>query len=127
MVMILPYLEQTPIYERFDLDRAYSHPDHQPLVQTAVSTYHCPSTPGGPTLISGLYDGRPGRNMDDSLAAMPADYAGNRGMWHPILRPEIVSAERSSWKGVFDNRTGPVRAGSGRFGFGILSTGYPKP
>lgn len=109
MVMILPHLEQSSLYEGFDLRLAYSHPDHQPLVRTAVPTYHCPSTPGGPQLIFGLYDGRPGWILDDSLAAMPADYAGNRGMWHPILRPEITSAARSSWKGVFDNRNGPVR------------------
>jgi prepilin-type N-terminal cleavage/methylation domain-containing protein len=109
MVMILPYMEQSPLYDRFDLSLPYSHPNHQPLVQQVIPSYHCPSTPGGPELIYGLYDGLPGWTLDDSLAAMPADYAGNRGMWHPILRPEIVSAARSSWMGVFDNREGSVR------------------
>jgi len=42
-VLILPFMEQTAIYERFDLNLWIDHPDNKSAVQSIVPTYICPS------------------------------------------------------------------------------------
>lgn len=42
-VLILPFMEQTAIYEMFDLNRWIDHPNNTSAVQSIVSVYICPS------------------------------------------------------------------------------------
>jgi prepilin-type processing-associated H-X9-DG protein len=49
--LILPYLEQGPLYERIDLKKPWDDPANQSARDTKVQTYQCPSanTPEGKT------------------------------------------------------------------------------
>ena len=41
--MILPYLEQKPLYDKIDLTKAWDDPANAEAVKSIVSTYQCPS------------------------------------------------------------------------------------
>ncbi len=45
--MILPYLEQQPLYEQFDFRKAMNDPANRTAVTTPVATFICPSDPQG--------------------------------------------------------------------------------
>lgn len=45
-LLILPFMEQTAIYDRFDMNFWIDHPDNKQAVQSVVPTYICPSYGG---------------------------------------------------------------------------------
>jgi len=45
-VLMLPFMEQSAVYDRFNLDLWIDHPDNKASVQSVVSTYICPSYGG---------------------------------------------------------------------------------
>ena len=49
--LILPYLEQKPLYDKIDLSKPWNDPANKAANETRVSTYQCPSanTPAGHT------------------------------------------------------------------------------
>jgi type II secretory pathway pseudopilin PulG len=47
--LILPYLDQGPLYEKIDLTRPWNDPVNEPLRQAKVPTYQCPSAAAEPT------------------------------------------------------------------------------
>ncbi len=44
-VLILPYMEEQPLYDQFNKDVTMRHPDNQLLVQQVVPNYVCPAAP----------------------------------------------------------------------------------
>jgi prepilin-type processing-associated H-X9-DG protein len=47
--LILPYLEQLPLYEKIDLTKPWDDPANKAAYDTKVSTYKCPSASGSLT------------------------------------------------------------------------------
>jgi prepilin-type processing-associated H-X9-DG protein len=43
-VLVLPYLEQNPLYQQFHLDESWDSPHNKPLSDIALNVYQCPST-----------------------------------------------------------------------------------
>lgn len=48
---LLPALELNTLFERYNEAKGFVHLDNQPVVQTHVSVYQCPSVPGNPRLV----------------------------------------------------------------------------
>ena len=44
-VKILPFIEQQALYNKYRLDRAWTHADNQPAVSTKIKTFRCASAP----------------------------------------------------------------------------------
>ncbi len=69
---LLPYLDQAPLYQQWNHSQWYLEPDNQPLAQTLLPVYLCPSSPL-PSL----------RANGDNVASLPqyarTDYSGNYG------------------------------------------------
>jgi len=69
---LLPYLEQSALYHRWDLNQWYVQPNNQAIAQTSVSVFLCPSSPL-PLL----------RANGDATSSLPQygrnDYSGNYG------------------------------------------------
>jgi prepilin-type N-terminal cleavage/methylation domain-containing protein/prepilin-type processing-associated H-X9-DG protein len=51
--LLLPYVEQEPLYERLDTGKAFDAPENAQAAATVLSVYVCPSVPGGDQLQSG--------------------------------------------------------------------------
>jgi len=80
LTLMLPFLEQGNLYENFNMDFGSFHPTNEAFVQQPVSTYLCPSTPGGSREVSvdvfsaGLV----------TLNAYATDYFGVRNIRHVV-------------------------------------------
>ena len=46
-VLILPFLEQSPIYEQYNFDEPWNSPNNMAVTSQAVPVYSCPSSPAG--------------------------------------------------------------------------------
>ena len=51
-VLILPFVEQSPLYDQYDFSKPWDSPENQMVGQTAVPIYSCPSDPGSQTHTS---------------------------------------------------------------------------
>ena len=56
-VQILPYLEQSALYDRYDWNLNWYDPGNRGVVQTNLRVYACPSTPNWLRLFSGTEGG----------------------------------------------------------------------
>ncbi len=56
-VQILPYVEQKPLYDRYNWSIHWYDPGNSAVVQTPLSVYVCPSTPNSQRLFSGVEGG----------------------------------------------------------------------
>ena len=43
--LILPFVDQVPLYEKIDLSKAWDDPANAEAAKTVLSIYHCPSSP----------------------------------------------------------------------------------
>ena len=44
-VLMLPYLERSDLYDQYDFNVTWSHPNNLPISSTRIATYECPSSP----------------------------------------------------------------------------------
>ena len=102
---LLPYLEQTALYNNYNFNKSYIHAVNSTVVKTKLTVMECPSTPGGVGLISGSpsFDSV-SFSLNADPAAMSSDYAGNNGFVNPVISPTI-SADKFRRAGFFQ-RTG---------------------
>lgn len=47
-VTLLPYLEQTPLYNAWNSSKSFFSPENQAITMTPIPAYLCPTAPGGP-------------------------------------------------------------------------------
>jgi hypothetical protein len=45
--LLLPFLEQAPLYDQIDLNKPWDAPENQHIADTSVPVYACPSSPNG--------------------------------------------------------------------------------
>ncbi len=78
---LLPFLEQTNLYDQYDWNLNWDAPGNQPAIATHLSVYRCPSTPGGPDLLDTIGSG---------IVAAPADYAPVTGVASIVVRSGYI-------------------------------------
>src|SRR5581483_6046228 len=81
MLYILPFIEQAPLYDRFDFTQNWFDPANLPVTTTKVAVFQCPSTP-----VFNRFDSRPDTGTWDALVAV-TDYAAVNS-----VDPRLVSA-----------------------------------
>ncbi len=91
--LILPYLEESVIHDTYDYTQGYDHLVNQPVVNTPVPLYQCPSTPGNRQMkivnnLAFYALGVP----DQGRTGQATDYFGIR---------VVVDKETKRFKGVF--------------------------
>ena len=54
-VLLLPFLEQNALYQKFKLDEPWDSPTNKALLSQMPNVYRCPSWPGGDTSENSIY------------------------------------------------------------------------
>jgi prepilin-type processing-associated H-X9-DG protein len=75
--MILPFIEEQAMYDRFDFGRLATDPLNQPAVNQQLRVGHCPTTPRNATVARGLWADR--GKFNEQLTAATGDYASAEG------------------------------------------------
>jgi prepilin-type N-terminal cleavage/methylation domain-containing protein/prepilin-type processing-associated H-X9-DG protein len=102
---ILPYLEQTSLYNKYDFDLSYCAVENAPVVTSRLAVFECPSTPGGVGLLGpSAFNTTVEQVINPNAQAMTADYAGSNGFRNTALLP-VESADKNLRNGFFP-RTG---------------------
>jgi prepilin-type N-terminal cleavage/methylation domain-containing protein/prepilin-type processing-associated H-X9-DG protein len=81
MLYILPFIEQAPLYDRFDFTQNWFDPANLPTTATKIPIFQCPSTP-----VFTRQDARPDTATWDPIVAV-TDYAAVNS-----VDPRLVSA-----------------------------------
>lgn len=99
---ILPYFEESALGDLYDYRASFFDPENQEAIETKLTTFECPSTPGGAELIPSVrHRNSSGWHIDTSRSAYAADYAGNRGYNNPVIMPGVATPARL---GMFDEQ-----------------------
>jgi len=81
-IFLLPYIEQSNLYDRYDHSKGFDHDANQTVVNTPIAVYSCPSTPGGyrkmdcDNAFASSFRGMPAQNGKNTGAV--TDYNGIR-------------------------------------------------
>lgn len=54
-VLLLPFLEQSALFEQYDFSEPWDSPANMQVVNTAIPSYQCPSDPAGPASMTTSY------------------------------------------------------------------------
>lgn len=107
--MILPYVEQTGLYDRFNFDLEPAHTANRDLAGTAISVFRCPSQPAAKTVTFKVYD-LSGSGADPEVTWPLANYGMNyRLSWGWRFAEVIDGLSNTILLGehaVFDGRDG---------------------
>lgn len=74
---LLPFIEQTALYELLDFSELATHPLNQVARTAVIDSLLCPTTPRSSLIARGLWRGR--SQFDESLEAGIADYNASEG------------------------------------------------
>ncbi len=103
--LLLPYIEQSALYDQIDLDKPWDAPENQHFAETVIPAYTCPSDPEMTTpytnymVIVGanaIFDGGPGcafRDITDGTAntLLVVEVEGQQVPW---MEPTDLSLEQ---------------------------------
>jgi len=119
-VLILPYLEQQALYEKFKLDEPWDSPHNKPLSQTVIEVYQSPGNrPAGEAVAPttnylGVFGEDAVFTGKDGIRA--ADIRD--GMSNTIMVVEVSDDEAVPWAKPDDYAYDPEDPGAGLFGSG---------
>jgi prepilin-type N-terminal cleavage/methylation domain-containing protein/prepilin-type processing-associated H-X9-DG protein len=111
---LLPYVDQQPLADRYDWNVPWFDIVNQPVVNTPLSIWQCPSAPGG-RIQDGMADTvmpPPQEKFPDTAA--PGDYAGMGTVHKDLVPTGLIDTpggtrdERGNYEGVF-----PINASRG--------------
>lgn len=92
LTLILPYHEQAALEDRYDYEKGFDDPANEPIGNSYVAVYRCPSAPTGRAMEAYnlmRYSGQTG------VRAQPTDYFGIRGIKDPGGQNSILSSRKS--------------------------------
>jgi len=87
-VYILPYVEQTALADRYDWAADGNAATNQPVANTWLKFYACPSTPGGKRLVTSI-DVSGSTDSNPTRTGYAGDYYAIFRFWDPVVFPTI--------------------------------------
>lgn len=114
LVALLPYLEQKPLYDQFDLNKGYQA--NLPAAGTKIRLFVCPTAKDAGTAGAvTYYVAMSGIGLD--AATQPSGVAGNGFMGYDRL---------TSWNDIRDGSANTIALMEARFGIGPWAQGGPS-
>ena len=107
---LLPHFEQTALANLYDHDFAFFDEENRPAIETKLTLFECPSTPGGTQITPEFRRRNPGGGWEilTDRGAYTTDYAGQRGADSGTQAIYMPGAGEGSNLGIFGG------GGSGR-------------
>ena len=78
---LFPFIEQSNLYDQYNWNVNWNDPRNQPAIATSVSTFRCPSAPGGTGRIDTVRSG---------IQAAVSDYAPLAGIANIVVRTGYI-------------------------------------
>jgi len=78
---LLPFIEQANLYDQYDWNVNWDHAGNQPTIATSVSTFRCPSAPGGSSRRDTVRNG---------ILAATSDYAPLAGVANIVVQAGYI-------------------------------------
>ncbi|MFT5325775.1 MAG: prepilin-type processing-associated H-X9-DG protein, partial [Planctomycetaceae bacterium] len=105
LTMLLPYVDQTPLYETIDFEAQtptnrqaiINTPQNIPARRTVISGFLCPSNPQRAVVSN---QGAGGDGWNDGLDGGRTDYVGNMGWMNPGHRDCPQAPRVGNWNGA---------------------------
>lgn len=88
MVPLLPFLEQSDVYDLYDTNLGWGHADNEPAVDKDMPTMRCPSVPG---------------NRENVADYSPCGDLEKDGLIDAVLIPAGLVQPQDNWLGVYAN------------------------
>jgi prepilin-type N-terminal cleavage/methylation domain-containing protein len=79
---LFPFIEQTNLYDQYNWNVNWDHPGNQPTIATDISTFRCPSAPGGTSRRDRVRNG---------IQAATSDYAPIAGVANIVVTSGYIS------------------------------------
>jgi prepilin-type N-terminal cleavage/methylation domain-containing protein/prepilin-type processing-associated H-X9-DG protein len=104
---LLPYLEQSALARRYSWDDAWFDPPNQPVVNTPLTVWQCPSAPANRVMDGSLDTVKPPPAERFNGTAACGDYAGMGAVDPGLVRDRLIDPpggptdERGHYEGVF--------------------------
>lgn len=103
MVPLLPYLEQAPLYTKFDLTKGYA--ENREPARTPMKVFLCPSNEVAPDTAPAHYVALAG--IDHAAAARPPEVPGTGFMgFDRATKPEAIKDGTSNTLALIETRVG---------------------
>ena len=97
---ILPFFEQAGLANLYDHDFSFFEPPNRQAIETKLTLFECPSTPGGTRITPEFRMRNPGGwQIVSDRGAFSSDYAGQRGIHSGTFR--IYAPEGQNNLGIF--------------------------
>ena len=96
IIQVLPYMEEQPLFDAFDLKQAINHPSNREARGTAIASLLCPSDRGSTELYNGIPNDP---SLGDNWAR--GNYAANGGNGPCVFDPRsdaIWGPDSPGWK-----------------------------
>jgi prepilin-type N-terminal cleavage/methylation domain-containing protein/prepilin-type processing-associated H-X9-DG protein len=93
-IRILPYMEQSPVYDTYNFTRTFTNWANQTSVTTVITAFVCPSAPSSNALVTGIPNLDVAYTLDPNRKAARSDYFTARSVvrsWYSS-EPEMAAA-----------------------------------
>jgi len=79
-VFLLPFIEQSNLYNRYDHNKGFDHADNQVVTRTPIPVYQCPSTPDSNRIMNSVnaFASFGGGTTENGSKVAVSDYNGAR-------------------------------------------------
>ncbi len=114
---ILPYVDQTNIYQHYNFSLYYTHPHNQAVSKQLISTYLCPSMPL-PRVVPEPVGGEVGAPSSYLLSEGTRDYMRESDGIFGLAWPGFGFANRHlSFRDVYDGASSTIAVGETTYNF----------
>ncbi|MEM7475148.1 MAG: DUF1559 domain-containing protein [Planctomycetota bacterium] len=120
LMTLLPYIEQTNLYNQFNTATSTFRLQHASVVYTALDVMSCPSSLGNGEL-EGIFDARTG---EGPITALTGDYTGSMGFIEGSPFPSMPASKKIGSVPVFVHGQGKTKWNVGKFTDGMSNTIY---
>jgi prepilin-type N-terminal cleavage/methylation domain-containing protein/prepilin-type processing-associated H-X9-DG protein len=125
---ILPYLEQDNLAKQYNWEVNYWDPENQPVANTYLKAFTCPSTPDPKRLVPSIDNITTTENSNPSRTGYASDYHAHWRFWDPVVFPTLPWPETvGAMDGYYNTYRKFLEISDGTSNTGMMSESAGRP